>query len=144
MPSIDDIATDAFAFRFVRAGGPGGQHVNKVSTAVELRVDVAKCRLSVDVQARLLALAGRRANLDGEIVIHSDESRSQLRNRELALQRFSELLTAEKPKRCGVGQTKSDPDTDLLADPCFEYAAASPVFNSSPLAQNLSDSTRST
>ena len=94
MPSIDDIATDAFAFRFVRAGGPGGQHVNKVSTAVELRVDVAKCRLSVDVQARLLALAGRRANLDGEIVIHSDESRSQLRNRELALQRFSELLTA--------------------------------------------------
>ncbi|MEL6980559.1 MAG: alternative ribosome rescue aminoacyl-tRNA hydrolase ArfB [Pseudomonadota bacterium] len=79
--------------RFLRASGPGGQHVNKVSSAVELRFDAAASPSLPDrVKRRLRVLAGRKLTQDGVLIIQADARRSQARNREDALERLVSLL----------------------------------------------------
>ena len=87
------IDADEIDERFVRASGPGGQNVNKVSSAVELRFDVRNSpSLPEAVAAKLERLAGARLTSDGVIVIQAQEYRDQPRNREAALQRLIELI----------------------------------------------------
>ena len=77
---------------FVRASGPGGQNVNKLSTAAQLRFDTRRIVLASDVAARLDRLAGQRMTKDGVIVIHAQRFRTQERNRSDAIERLVELL----------------------------------------------------
>src|SRR5215470_10309365 len=99
----DDLAIDdrEVEERFVRASGPGGQNVNKVSTAVELRFDVRASSLPSAVKDRLLALAATRVTGDGVLLIDSREHRTQARNREAARERLVELIAqaARTPRR---------------------------------------------
>jgi len=99
----DDVAIDEREVeeRFVRASGPGGQNVNKVATAVELRFDVRASSLPADVKNRLLELAASRVTADGVLLIDSREHRTQARNREAARERLVELIAqaARTPRR---------------------------------------------
>ena len=95
------IDEDEVTWSAMRASGPGGQNVNKVSTAVELRFDVGKALLPDDLKERLRPIAGRQLTQDGVLVITAQETRSQERNREIALQKLVDLLrkAAHRPKR---------------------------------------------
>jgi ribosome-associated protein len=98
---------------FVRASGPGGQNVNKLSTAAQLRFDTRRITLAPDVAARLNRLAGSRMTKDGVIVIHAQRFRTQERNRTDAIDRLLELLreaatrpTPRRPTRPTLGSKR--------------------------------------
>jgi ribosome-associated protein len=103
IPITDTLAIDEHDIeeRFVRASGPGGQNVNKVATAVELRYNVAGASLPDEVKQRLMTLAGNRMTADGELLIDSREHRTQAQNREAARARLVALLqqAAKRPKK---------------------------------------------
>ena len=105
--------------RFVRASGPGGQNVNKVSTAVELRFDLlGSASLPEGVRVRLARLSGRRLSDEGILVIRADRFRTQERNREDARERLTELIrrativpkrrVATKPSRASKERRRDD------------------------------------
>ena len=96
------IPEEALSESFIASSGPGGQNVNKVATAVQLRCNVFRLGLAPDVYARLKALAGSRMNAEGEIVITARKFRTQEANRQDARARLAELVAKahiRKPKR---------------------------------------------
>ena len=105
MLKIDDkitIKSWELSEQFIRASGPGGQNVNKTSSAVELRFEAERSpSLSEPVKKRLKKIAGTKWTKEGAIVLKCDETRHQVRNREIVLKRLKEMIkkSLETPKR---------------------------------------------
>ncbi len=101
---------------FIRSSGPGGQNVNKVATAVQLRFDVNASSLPEEVKARLMQLAGNRVTAEGMLLIEARRFRTQEQNREDAIQRFVELLRRSlvKPKARMKTRPTTASNEDLL------------------------------
>jgi len=112
------LTDDDVTFRAVRASGPGGQHVNATSSAVELRFDLAGSELSEGVKDRLGRLAGTKLNSEGVIVIFAQEHRSQFMNKAAALARLNEMVERAKhvpKKRRPTKPTKASKERRLDA-----------------------------
>jgi len=113
--AIDDREVDE---RFVRASGPGGQNVNKVSTAVQLRFDVNASSLPNEVKTRLVTIAGSRMTTEGVLVIDAREHRTQGQNREAARERLVELIaraTRTPKKRRATKPSKAAKESRLTS-----------------------------
>jgi ribosome-associated protein len=98
------IRPEEIHFDFVRASGPGGQNVNKVATAVQLRFDAVHSQsIDQETRQRLFKLAGKRLNASGEIIIEASRFRTQQRNREDAMRRLQDLIEkADRPARVRI------------------------------------------
>lgn len=110
------IAENELNFEYIRASGPGGQNVNKVATAVQLRFDVNGSSLPEDVKMRLARLAGKRMTNDGILVIEAKQHRTQEQNREDAVQRLVELVrkaVIEPKKRTKTKPTAASKESRL-------------------------------
>lgn len=96
------IKESELTFSFIRSSGPGGQNVNKVATAVQLRFDISSpVSLTEEIRTRLISLAGRKVNKDGVLIIEAKRFRTQEKNRQDAIERLIDLIdrASKKPKR---------------------------------------------